>query len=145
MNDLTLTARRVFADDRYATKLTGVTIDHVCPNEARCSLVLSDMHRNARGSVMGGVYFTLADFAFAIAVNSSALSPLSESDMPMLTWVSSSASVHFLTAAKGDNLTAVAKCIRQGRSSAVYQTSITDSEGRLVAIVTTNGINTSHS
>ncbi len=29
----------------------------------KCSLKIEDRHRNAMGAVMGGVYFTLADFA----------------------------------------------------------------------------------
>jgi len=36
---------------------------------AICSLTLEAKHKNALGAVMGGVYFTLADFAFAVASN----------------------------------------------------------------------------
>ena len=57
--------RAFFKDDVYATQVTGIVIDACGPNYAKCSLALESKHRNAAGQVMGGVLFTLADFAFA--------------------------------------------------------------------------------
>ena len=71
MDELTQRARKVFADDKYATELTGITIETVRRDSTICTLQLAQCHRNARGAVMGGVIFTLADFTFAIAANSS--------------------------------------------------------------------------
>ena len=55
---------RFFEKDRFAAE-TGAVIDEIDDRYARCSLTLEAKHKNALGAVMGGVYFTLADFAFA--------------------------------------------------------------------------------
>lgn len=81
--DLTDIARSVFSDDRFATEATGIVIDHLDSHTAQCSLSLDGRHRNARGVAMGGVLFTLADFATAVAANSDCLS-----DGGDLHWVS---------------------------------------------------------
>ena len=62
-------AREFFQNDKYATKATGIVIEHVEENYAKCSLKIGDDHKNALGNVMGGVCFTLADFVFAVATN----------------------------------------------------------------------------
>lgn len=138
-HDITLRARQVFSQDRYATALTGIAIDHVGERSATCSLSLGDMHRNAKGAVMGGVLYTLADLAFAVAVHSQDLAATPAGEEPMLSWVSVSATIHYVNATHGDRLKAEARCIKQGRRIALYQTSIYDSEGRLVALVETQG------
>ena len=60
--------RETFRGDRFATEM-GAVIDELGDNYSKCSLVLNEHHRNAVGGIMGGVYFTLADFAFAVASN----------------------------------------------------------------------------
>ena len=60
--------REFFKNDRYATE-TGAVIDEIGDHYAKVSLTINDHHKNAMGGVMGGVYFTLADFAFAVASN----------------------------------------------------------------------------
>ena len=60
--------RRIFAGDRFATE-NGAVIEEIGDHSATCSLVITDSHRNAMGAVMGGTYFMLADFAFAVAAN----------------------------------------------------------------------------
>ena len=59
---------RTFMKDRFATE-NGAVIEEVDDHYAKCSLKIEDRHRNAMGAVMGGVYFTLADFALAVASN----------------------------------------------------------------------------
>ena len=59
---------KLFENDRFATE-NGAVIEEVEEHYAKCSLKLGSRHRNAMGAVMGGVYFTLADFAFAVAAN----------------------------------------------------------------------------
>ena len=59
---------KLFENDRFATE-NGAVIEEVEEHYAKCSLKLGSHHRNAMGAVMGGVYFTLADFAFAVAAN----------------------------------------------------------------------------
>lgn len=110
-------AREIFANDRYATEVTGIVIEHVADHEARCTLTVDDRHRNARGVVMGGALFTLADFAAAVAANSECL----DGD---LQWVSLDATIHYLSPALGTRLTAHSKALKHGRSTALYQTII---------------------
>ena len=138
MDELTQRARKVFADDKYATELTGITIETVRRDSTICTLQLAQCHRNARGAVMGGVIFTLADFTFAIAANSGLLAT-TDSEEPTLEWVSSTSTIHFLNATKGDKLTATSKCIKQGRTQAVFEIDIFDEDQRHIALITTTG------
>ena len=133
--DLTPIAQMIFANDIFATEATGIHIDYVDDDTTFCSLQLDNRHLNAKGSVMGGVIFTLADFAFAIAANSSILAEQKES----LQWVSSSSTIHFLSSPKGHSLKATTTRIKQGRTQALLQVSITDSYNRQIAFVTTTG------
>ena len=62
--------RSFFENDRFATE-NAMVIDEVADGYAKCSMLISERHRNAVGGVMGGVPFTLADllslpFLFAI-------------------------------------------------------------------------------
>ena len=133
--DLTPIAQMIFANDTFATEATGIHIDYVDDNTTVCSLQLDNRHLNAKGSVMGGVIFTLADLAFAIAPNSSILAEQKES----LQWVSSSSTIHFLSSPKGHSLIATTTRIKQGRTQALFQVSITDSYDRQIALVSTTG------
>ena len=62
-------AKGVFYGDYYASQTTGIEILDADVGYARVGLKLDSRHMNAVGQVMGGVYFTLADYAFAIASN----------------------------------------------------------------------------
>ena len=57
-------AREFFKGDTFATN-NGMVIDELGKNYAKCSVLLNENHKNAYGKVMGGVIFTLGDFAFA--------------------------------------------------------------------------------
>lgn len=130
--DLTDIAREIFQYDRYATETTGIHIDHAGDHVARCTLELTDRHRNARGVAMGGVMFTLADFASAVAANSDDLANNT------LHWVSLDASIHYLSPALGDRLVAECKPLKTGRTTALYQTTISSPDnGKVIAIVET--------
>lgn len=129
---LTEAARNIFANDRFATEATGVDIDHVDNLTAQCSLTLDERHRNARGVAMGGVLFTMADFAAAVAANSDCLSDGN------LHWVSLNSSIHFLAPAAGNSLMATASPLKLGRTTALYQTIIESPDnGKRIAIVET--------
>lgn len=143
MNDITQLARRVFANDLFATKATGVAIDEAEAGEAVCTLALGPMQRNAKGAVMGGAIFTLADFATAVAANSHLLASASQPEEVTLKWVTSSANINFLNSAQGDKLEASAKVIKQGRRQTVVSVSVSDNTGRLIAIVTASANNIS--
>ena len=61
-------AAEYFEGDRYAM-ITGVKLEELTDEYSLASLVLGDIHKNANGGIMGGVIFTLADFAFAVLSN----------------------------------------------------------------------------
>ncbi len=123
------TARRIFASDRFATELTGVEITSLGGHSAECSLTLGNQHLNARGVAMGGVLFTLADFAAAVAANG-------DEAGDELHWVSLDATIHYLAPAAGTSLTAVCTALKHGRTTALYQTEVF-CNGRRSAIVET--------
>ena len=60
--------KKFFMKDRFAMGL-GTVIEEAEPGRAVCSLIPREEHLNAGDAVQGGVIFTLADFAFAIASN----------------------------------------------------------------------------
>lgn len=122
-------AKDFFENDKYATVATGIEIVEVAENYAKCSLVINENHRNAVGGVMGGVYFTLADFVFAISTNF---------EKETVT-VSTVAQINFLATPKGDMLFAESKLIKDGRSTCLYEVYVTDSENRLIALIAING------
>lgn len=119
--------RKQFEADRFATE-NGAVIEEIGDHSAICSLMITNSHRNAMGAVMGGVYFTLADFAFAVAAN-----------WQKMGCVSLRSDVSFLGSAKGSKLTAKAVCVKEGKSTACYRIDVTDELDTLVATVTTTG------
>lgn len=114
-------AREFFYRDQFAVT-TGVVLDEITEDEAICSLEITDNHRNAYGGVMGGVIFTLADFAFAVLSN----------QIHQLT-VAQQVDIHYLSAPKGDKLFAKATCRKSGRTSSIVNVDISDDTGRDVA------------
>ena len=66
-NDLK-SAIEFFKNDKFAAS-TGVEILSVETGRAVCALEISQGHVNSDGFVQGGVIFTLADSAFAVAAN----------------------------------------------------------------------------
>ena len=120
-------AQEYFKNDRFAT-VNGMKVDSLTEDGCICSLELNENHRNALGGVMGGVLFTLADFAFAISSN----------NVHMGT-VAVDVSIQFLSAAKGTKLFAEASCVKDGRTTCVYQVTVTDDTGRKLALFTGTG------
>lgn len=121
--------REFFKGDVYATSATGIVIDEIGERWARCSLKLDARHRNAAGQVMGGVMFTLADFAFAVAANRS----------KDAVTVTTSSDISFVGTVKGDTLIAETRLLKDGRRSCFYQVEVKDDLGNLVAVVSTVG------
>ena len=119
--------RRIFEGDRFATE-NGAVIDEIGDRSATCSLVITASHRNAMGAVMGGTYFMLADFAFAVTANHESMG-----------CVSLHSDISFLGTAKGQKLIAKAVCVKDGKSTACYRIDVTDDLGNLTASVTTTG------
>lgn len=119
--------RKIFEGDRFATE-NGAVIDHIGPHSATCSLTITASHRNAMGAVMGGTYFMLADFAFAVAAN-----------WEKMGCVSLHSDISFLGAARGEKLIAKAVCVKDGKTTACYRVDVTDDLGNLTAVVTVTG------
>jgi len=119
--------RDIFEKDRFAT-VNGAVIDEVGEGYARCSMDITETHKNAMGAVMGGATFTLADFTFAVASN-----------WQKMGTVALSSNVTFLGVAKGERLIAEAKVVKDGRSTCYYNVEITDELGTQVAVVTVSG------
>ncbi len=119
--------REFFKLDRFAT-LNGMSVAEVGDGYAVCTLELEDRHRNGMGGVMGGVLFTLADFAFAVASNK---------DVPGV--VSLSANISFLNACKTHRLNARATCVKNGKSTCLYDVAVDDGAGNIVAKLTVTG------
>ena len=114
-------AREFFYKDKFAVN-TGITLDELTEYRAVCSLELTDEHKNAYGGVMGGVIFTLSDFAFAVLSN----------QIHQLT-VAQQVSINYLSAPKGEKLIAEATCRRSGRTSSIVIVIVSDDTGRDVA------------
>lgn len=122
-------ARELFAKDKYATELSGAYIEEIGESYARCSMKLTDNHRNAYGGIMGGAIYTLADLAFAVASNF-------EKEMATVSLVGQAT---FLSMSKGSVLYAEAKLIKDGRTNCFYNVSVTDDLGKKIAEVSFTG------
>ena len=117
-------AKEHFKKDRFATD-NGMEIVTMSDDEAVTRVVLNDGHKNAYGGIMGGAIFTLADLAFAVLSN----------NRHNLT-VAQQVSINYLSAPKGNELTATAHFVKDGKTTCVIQVDVTDDTGRDVAMFT---------
>lgn len=122
-------ARSFFSKDIYATQTTGIEIEEVAVQYAKCSLKIEDRHRNATGQVMGGAVYTLADFVFAVAAN-----------FNQSVTVTTVSQISYLGPVKGDILYGESRLIKDGKRNCFYQIDITDNLGTPVAVVSVNGV-----
>ncbi len=121
-------AKDFFSKDLYATEATGIVIEEVGKNYAKCSLKIERKHMNAVGHVMGGVMFTLADFVFAISTNRDGQFT-----------VTTSSTINYLSSPKGSILYGQSKLLKDGKTTCFYQIDITDDVGTYVAVINTTG------
>lgn len=121
-------AREFFAKDKYSTETTGIVIEEIGDKYAKCSLKLTDKHKNAVGHIMGGVMFTLADFVFAVAAN-----------FEQNITVSVVAQIRNLSSPKGDVLYGESRLIKDGKRNCFYEIDITDNLGTHVSTVSVTG------
>ena len=115
-------AQEFFSKDRFATS-NGAIIEELTDDCCVCSMKITDDHRNAYSGIMGGAIFTLADYAFAVASNNDH-SPTVALDV----------NIHYLSASKGNVLTARTERIKNGRTTSIYNVTITDDNGKDVAL-----------
>lgn len=121
-------ARDFFSQDRYATVATGIVIDEIGDNYSKVSLQLEDYHKAAGDHVMGGVFYTIADFSFAVATNT-----------PEHLTVTTNGNISYYSQPKDDRLVATCKCMKEGRRFCFYESTVTDGLNNIVAKVSFNG------
>lgn len=114
--------RAYFKDDVYATEVSGFEIAEAEPGRAVVTLSADRRHTNAKGGIMGGVMYSMADFASSIA-------DWDENELNMTV----DSHMSFLTGAKDFHLKATATAQRRGRTIGFYRVDITDGTGRLLA------------
>ena len=116
-----------FKNDKFAYN-SGMVLEDLGEDFSVCTMELGDGHLNANGGIMGGVMFTLADLAFA-ALSNNIHRPT----------VAQQVSINYLAAPKGKTLKARAELIKSGRSSTIIQVTVTDENGREIALFTGTG------
>lgn len=119
--------RAFFKNDRFASKCLGARVDSFDFEsfEATVSMDIQDYHLNGHDIVMGGVYFTLADFALAISCN-----------VNQVPTTSISGTINTMKSCKGSRLIAVARPDRAGRRAAFYTIDVYDDLGTHCARMT---------
>ena len=124
MLDLPDHLAQMWAQDA-ASQALGISLLFVGDQQATLGLTLAPHHLNSRGIAHGGVIFTLADSAFAYASNSSGESAVSQAN-----------SITYLAPARlGDALTAQARLISRVGRSAIYDISVQDGKGAMLALM----------
>jgi acyl-CoA thioesterase len=110
-----------FRKDRFAA-LVGIELVEAGEGRAKARLPLRGEHMNGLGIVQGGAIFTLADLAFAAAVNSRGRVA-----------VAIHCSIAYLKAAQGAFLLAEAEEVSCGPKIASYTIRVTDEAGEIVS------------
>ena len=106
-----------------ATKWLGATLESVGPGTAVTSMVVEKHHTNGHDICHGGYIFTLADSAFAFACNSYNQIVVAQSNV-----------ITFVAPGKlGDRLTAEAVEVARFGRSGIYDVTVKDQDGRLIA------------
>jgi acyl-CoA thioesterase len=116
-------AKAMWQDDRCAAAL-GMKVLEVRPGFGRVEMRLRDDMLNGHGTAHGGMIFTLADAAFAIASNSRGRRAMA-----------AACSIEFLRPAMaGDVLVASASEQALGGRTGIYDVRVENQEGALVAL-----------
>jgi acyl-CoA thioesterase len=107
--------------DRFA-EFTGVRTIEVKQGYAVTELTITKNHLNGVGMVQGGVIFTLADFAFALASNSGGIAT-----------VGVNVSITYLKPPAGNTIRAVAQEIEAKKRISLYRVDVLDEDGSFIA------------
>lgn len=108
-------------NDKFA-KYVGIKLLEVHEGYAVTELILNENHLNGANRIQGGVIFTLADYAFAAASNSSGYST-----------VGINVSITYYKTPVGKSIRAVAKEISALNRISGFQVDILDEDGSLIA------------
>jgi acyl-CoA thioesterase len=123
MEELTQEELKTFFHKDLFAAYVGIELLEAGNGRALARLQLREHHRNGLGMVQGGAIFTLADLAFAAAVNSRGRAA-----------VAIHASISYMKAAQGEALIAEAQEVSCGPKIAVYTIRITESSGELISL-----------
>jgi acyl-CoA thioesterase len=119
-----MTIQEFFKDDRYAA-FSGVELLEVEPGKAKAKMEIRDMHLNAGNVVQGGAIFTLADLAFAAAVNA-------YGNLAM----SVETSIRYFKGIGGGTLFAEAKVVHLHKKLATFEVTVSNQDEELIALFT---------
>ncbi len=115
-------AAAMWAEDNAAQHL-GMKLVSVAPGRATMTMLVKDTMTNGHGLCHGGYIFTLADTAFAYACNSYGQRTVAQS-----------AQIAFIAPGKrGMTLTAEAAERQRGERSGIYDITVRDETGTIIA------------
>ena len=112
-----------FATNDHFARHCGIELLEAAAGRAKACMVIQPYHLNGAKTVHGGAIFTLADFTFAVAANSSGQLSLAIN-----------ATTSFLKAARGGTLYAVAEEIAVNRRLGNYQVRVVNQRDELIAL-----------
>lgn len=110
-----------FKNDRVAMGM-GCNIIEADSGHSVVTIDIEDKHLNGNNVVQGGVMFTLADFACAVAANADELA-----------FVSADGAISYLNAGTGKKLIANAEVIKKGQTLVFCEAMLTDETGKNIA------------
>ncbi|MDR1925700.1 MAG: PaaI family thioesterase [Planctomycetaceae bacterium] len=113
----------LFKKDHFATQVVGIDIVDASPGYARTVLDIEPRHHNAVGITQGGVIFTLADFALAVA------SHVGHND----TLVAIECNIAYLKPVTSGKIYGEAKEVAKSKSLAYYEVEIKNDTNDLIA------------
>ena len=116
-----------FKKDRFAA-LAGVELTEVSEGHATARMLITPDHLNSGNVCQGGALFTLADLAFAAAVNSH-----------LILTFSTQSTITFVRSVREGYVYAEANEIVNHPRLPYAEVKITDEQGELVAIFTSSG------
>ena len=120
--------RKFLNEEDTFCKFCGIELTEVGDGYAEAVMPVDDNKLNGRRVVQGGAIMTLADFAYAGAVNGSGV-----------TGVSLNCSTNFIRPGTGKRLRAVCRRVSQGKQTALYVTEVFNDEEKLVASMNITG------
>lgn len=121
-----------FKKDRFAAN-AGAELLEIKEGYGRARMLITPEHLNGGGVCQGGAIFTLADLAFAAAVNSHGV----------LTFSTSSNITYFKSVSQG-YIYAEAREIVNHHRMPYAEVRVTDEAGELIAIFTSSGYRKQH-
>ena len=114
-------------EDKFC-RFCGIKLTVVKDGYAEAVMDIDENKLNGRQVVQGGAIMTLADFAFAGAVNGSGA-----------TGVSLNCTTNFLRPGSGKTLKAICRKINQGKKTALYTTEVFNYSQQLIAVMNITG------